>query len=143
MSALSDLVNRRLQEIGGLSNRGMAAASGGLMSHGTAAKIVNGRHGKVEEQTIIGLARALQLPESTIRRTQRQRSAIMRVIDAMLVPVEGELEVKGDTISADHMAPGQRTSDRNLRAVAREGHAKDAEEVAAIARRVRKNQTHQ
>jgi hypothetical protein len=143
MSALSDLVNRRLQEIGGLSNRGMAAASGGLMSHGTAAKIVNGRHGKVEEQTIIGLARALQLPESTIRRTlglpakqapfvlpdranrltQRQRSAIMRVIDAMLVPVEGELEVKG--------------------AVAREGHAKDAEEVAAIARRVRKNQTHQ
>jgi hypothetical protein len=108
MTALSDLVNRRLQEIGGMSNRSMAAASGGLFSHGTAAKIVNGTHGDVEENTIIGLARALQLPESAIRRAlglpakqspfvlpdranrlnQRQRSTIIRVIDTMLMPNE-------------------------------------------------------
>lgn len=108
MTALSDLVNRRLFEMGGMSNRAMAAASGGLMSHATAAKVVNGRHGDVEENTIIGLARALHLPESTLRRalglpnkqapfvlpdranrlTPRQRAAIVKVIDAMLVPQE-------------------------------------------------------
>lgn len=91
----------------GLTGRGIAKASGGLMTHGTAAKLVNATHSsRLDERTVMGLARAIEVPEAQIRRAlgmpakrppfqlparadmlnDRQRRALLNLVDVMLTP---------------------------------------------------------
>lgn len=83
----------------------LADASEGKFGHATAAKLLNGTHGNVEEETLQGLAKALREPLSALRRilgqpvhdlgdfklparanrlTSKERQAIVSVVDAIL-----------------------------------------------------------
>jgi hypothetical protein len=65
---LQVLVRARLAELG-LSYEGAAARSSGLVSHGTLHKLAAGLHkGRLREGTIQGVALALDVPQSTVRR---------------------------------------------------------------------------
>lgn len=87
------------------TSRQLAHAAGMAFSHTTAAKILNGTHGTIDEPTAQGLASALrvdiatirelsgvashslgpfQLPERAARLTQRERDTVLRVVDTIL-----------------------------------------------------------
>lgn len=63
---LQQLVVRRLDELG-LSLREAAAHSGGKISHSTLARFSRGDFaGRIRPDTVLGLARALQVSEATV-----------------------------------------------------------------------------
>lgn len=84
---LRELLLRRRAELGTdgkpLSQRETAARSGGKVSHATIGNLSNGRHvGDIEDETVDGLALALDVPRSRIL------AAIGRSYAAELVPFE-------------------------------------------------------
>lgn len=73
VESLRDLVTRRLIELGHdgrpLAYKPAAMASGGLVSHEIIRSIVKGTHsGNLRDETILGLSRALKVPEERIYR---------------------------------------------------------------------------
>lgn len=74
MTPLQELVVNRMNELG-LSFRGVAQRSGGLVSHGTVNNIALGRHsGVFDDDTLRGVALGLDLPLSKVREAAgRQR----------------------------------------------------------------------
>ena len=105
MTPLQEMVVGRMAELG-LSFRGAAARSGGLVSHGTLNTIALGRHsGHYDDETLRGVALALDLPLTKVREaagldrqsptefrlpkkanrlSPAQRKAILTMVDALL-----------------------------------------------------------
>lgn len=68
MTPLQELVLNRMSELD-LSFREAAAKTGGIMSHATLNKVALGLHsGNYAEDTLRGIALALDLPQSEVRK---------------------------------------------------------------------------
>lgn len=105
MTPLQELIVTRMAELD-LSFRGASARSGGLVSHGTLNAITLGRHsGHFDDETLRGIALALDLPQSKVREaagmdprtptefrlpkkanrlSPSERKAILAMVDALL-----------------------------------------------------------
>jgi hypothetical protein len=87
------------------TSRTLAEVSNDKFNHGTAARILNGTHGNVDEKTIEGLSAALRVPTSRVRQilgqpvhdlgpfelprranrlTSKERALVVSVVDAIL-----------------------------------------------------------
>lgn len=124
MTKLSDLVSEANREHGWstreISHR--ASKAGQTISHGTAGKVLNGTHGKVELATINALhavfgtpvaalieAAGLRTPlgpytppQEAVMLSERQRSAISELIRSIVASAEGEA---GGTVIAGDFPP--------------------------------------
>ena len=112
-TALSRYVRERYFELNDRepTARGMSRESGYLFSHTTAARVLNGSHGMVDETTIGALAELLRvepntlralvdvsshglpafvLPERANRLDERQRRAVLMMIDTLLASSGGK-----------------------------------------------------
>lgn len=106
---LQRLVANRLAELE-LTYRAAAARSGGLVSHSTLHNITKGRVGRMEDDTLRGIALAIDVPVSQVRDaagraagsetefrlpkkanllTDSQRRAVIRMVNAMLEGKDG------------------------------------------------------
>ena len=73
LDELSIFMRDRMAELG-LSYRAAAAAAGGTPSHGTFNTLVRGAHtGRVSDESVRGIARALKTPVAEVRRLNAQR----------------------------------------------------------------------
>lgn len=102
---LGELVTRRRASLG-LSYRAVAERSDGLVSHSTVHEIESGSRATPTDETIDGLALALDLPISQVRRSaglpppdietpfvlprranrlsRKERGAVLAIVDALL-----------------------------------------------------------